>query len=104
MAFTSKMRAELKARAHTLAPVAQIGKFGATPEALAEIDRALADHQLIKVKFIGFKETRRELSEEIAGATGSALVDIIGNVAIFYREDPEVSSRSSTFNSRTNKT
>ena len=92
MDLTSKRRAELKAKAHGLDPVAHIGKFGVTPESLAHIDKALTDHQLIKVKFIGFKEKRAELSEEIASATGSALVGVIGNVAILYRENPEVSS------------
>ncbi len=91
MELTSKRRAELKAKAHELDPVAHIGKYGVTPESLAHIDKALTDHQLIKVKFLGFKETRNELSEEIAGATSSALVDVIGNVAIFYRENPETS-------------
>jgi RNA-binding protein len=92
MELTSKRRAELKAQAHILDPVAQIGKFGVTPEVLAHIDKALANHQLIKVKFIGFRETRKKLSEEIAGATSSILIDIIGNVAILYREKREASS------------
>jgi RNA-binding protein len=91
MELSSKRRAELKAKAHNLDSVAQIGKYGVTPEALANIDKALTNHQLIKVKFIGYKETRRELSTEIAGATGSTLIDVIGNVAIFYRENPQVS-------------
>ncbi|MCX6649160.1 MAG: YhbY family RNA-binding protein [Candidatus Bathyarchaeota archaeon] len=91
MELTSKRRAELKAKAHELDPVAHIGKYGVTPESLAHIDKALTDHELIKVKFLGFKETRKELSVEIAGATSSALVDVIGNVAILYREKPEVS-------------
>jgi RNA-binding protein YhbY len=56
------------------------------------IEKALADHKLVKVKFIGFRETRRELSEEIAGATSSILIDIIGNVAILYREKRKASS------------
>jgi len=91
MELTSKRRAELKAQAHSLDPVAQIGKLGVTPEALTNIEKALVNHQLIKVKFIGFKETRRELSEKIAGATDSILIDIIGNVAILYREKQEAS-------------
>ncbi len=91
MELTSKRRAELKAKAHELDPVAHVGKYGVTPESLAHIDKALTDHELIKVKFIGFKEARRELSEEIAGATSSALVDVIGNVAILYREKSETS-------------
>ena len=91
MELTSKRRAELKAKAHDLDSVAQIGKFGVTPEVLTHSDNALTDHQLIKVKFIVFKETRRELSSEIAVATSSTLIDVIGNVAIFYRENPETS-------------
>jgi RNA-binding protein len=89
--ITSKRRAELKAKAHELDPIAHIGKYGVTPESLAHIDKALADHELIKLKFIGFKERRDELSEEIAGATSSTVIDIIGNVAILYREKPSVS-------------
>ncbi len=91
MELTSKRRAELKAKAHELDPVAHIGKYGVTPESLAHIDKALADHELIKVKFLGFKERRAELSGEIAGATGATVVDVIGNVAILYREKSELS-------------
>jgi RNA-binding protein len=91
MELTSKRRAELKAKAHELDPVSHIGKYGVTPESLAHIDKALADHELIKIKFLGFKEKRKELSEEIAGATSSTLIDVIGNVAILYREKPELS-------------
>lgn len=91
MELTSKRRAELKTNAHELDPVAHIGKYGVTPESLAHIDKALADHELIKVKFLGFKEQRIILSEEIAGATSSKVIDVIGNVAILYREKPQVS-------------
>ena len=91
MELTSKRRAELKTKAHELDPVAHIGKYGVTPESLAHIDKALADHELIKVKFLGFKEQRIILSEEIAGATSSKVIDVIGNVAILYREKPQVS-------------
>ncbi|MCX6655626.1 MAG: YhbY family RNA-binding protein [Candidatus Bathyarchaeota archaeon] len=37
MELTSKRRAELKAQAHSLDPVAQIGKFGVTPEVLEHL-------------------------------------------------------------------
>lgn len=91
MELTSKRRAELKSQAHDLDPISHIGKYGVTPESLAHIDKALADHQLIKVKFLGFKDRRKELSEEIASATSAALIDVIGNVAILFRENPELS-------------
>ena len=88
---TSKQRAELKARAHDLTPVVHIGKYGLTPEALANIDKALNDHQLSKIKYLNHKEQRHQLSEEIASTTRSTLVDVIGNIAILYREKRETS-------------
>ena len=86
MELTSKKRAELKAKAHEIDPVVQIGRYGVTLEVLAHIDKALNDHKLIKIKFIGFKETCRELSSEIACSTSSTIIDLIGNIAILYRE------------------
>lgn len=80
---------ELKSRAHHLKPVVMVGQKGITESLLEAMNKALDDHELIKVKFIEFKEDRRELSRELEEKTGSALVDIIGNMAIFYREKDE---------------
>jgi len=84
-------RKYLRAQAHHLKPLVIIGAKGVTEQLLGSVDLALKDHELIKVKFGEFKEAKKEISVEIAEATKSELVGIIGNVAIFYRQnsDPE---------------
>jgi len=44
---------------------------------------------LIKVKFIDLKDEKIELTEKVISDTGSFLVNMIGNTAILYRENPE---------------
>ena len=75
--------------AHDLKPIAQVGKQGAIPTLVTTIDQAITVHELVKVKFVGSKEDRRELSEQIAATIGAELVTIVGNVAVFYRENPD---------------
>jgi RNA-binding protein len=79
-------RRALKAQAHSLKPLIQIGRNGLTPAALANIDHALTDHTLIKVKFNDHKRQKQELSQEIADHTKADIVDLIGHTLILHRE------------------
>lgn len=91
--LTPRQRKTLKSLAHGLKPVVQIGQKGLTPAVLAAIARALDDHELIKVKFLDFKDEREALAAGIAADTAAHLVGIIGNIAIMYRRrehDPEL--------------
>ncbi|MDD4357637.1 MAG: YhbY family RNA-binding protein, partial [Smithellaceae bacterium] len=81
------------AQAHHLKPLVMIGAKGLTGQILGSVDLALNDHELIKVKFGEFKEAKKEISEEIAEATQSELVGLIGNIAIFYRQHPNPEKR-----------
>jgi RNA-binding protein len=83
----------LRAQAHNLKPLVIIGAKGPTSPLMKSIDLALKDHELIKVKFGEFKESKKEISEEIAQATKSELVGLIGNIAIFYRQNPNPEKR-----------
>jgi len=87
--LSGRERRDLKSRAHHLNPLLQIGQKGLTENVIKAFEKAIDDHELIKVKFIDFKEDRRGLSLNLSRETGAALVDIIGNVAIFYREKAE---------------
>jgi RNA-binding protein len=63
-----------------------IGKHGVTPADIAEAQRALHDHELIKVKFRGADRAARDAGlGELAGATGSLLVQRIGHTALYYK-------------------
>lgn len=79
--------------AHGMRPIAQVGKQGATPTLIASIDQAITAHELVKIKFVDFKEERRELTDSIATDLGAEVVSIIGNVAILFREHPDPARR-----------
>jgi RNA-binding protein len=78
----------LKKQAHILKPLIRIGKNGVTEGAIVNIDAALSDFELIKIKYLDYKEEKRQLTELITTKTGSQLVDLIGNTAILYRQNP----------------
>ena len=88
-------RRELKARAHSLDPVVLIGGAGLTSAVLAEIDRGLKSHELIKVRVPGADRTEREaILAEICSRTGAQPIQHIGKVLVVFRENPEPSSDS----------
>lgn len=93
-------RKYLRGLAHGLRPVVQVGKNGITPELIKAVDEALEAHELIKVKFVEFKEERKALSEEIGEKTSSEPVGLIGNVVVFYRERPDKDRREILLPSR----
>ena len=76
----------LKSQAHPLKPLIQIGKHGLTPAALTNIDKALTDHTLIKVKFNDHKQQKQQLSQQIADHTKADIVDLIGHTLILHRQ------------------
>jgi RNA-binding protein len=86
-------RKYLRSLAHHLKPLVIIGAKGVTKQLIGSLDNALNDHELIKVKFGEFKEEKKEISAEIAGATQSELIGLIGNIAIFYRQHPNAKKR-----------
>jgi RNA-binding protein len=87
MTLTGKQKAKLKGQAHGLKPVIQVGKAGVEEPQIMSIKRVLHEHELIKIKFLDYKDHKQEISENIARATGSEVVDIIGNVLILYWEN-----------------
>ena len=90
--LTVSDRKKLKSEAHHLKPVIQIGKNGITPALIAAIDKALSDHELIKIKFQDFKDEKKILSDQIAEETGCAIISMIGNVLLVYRKNEEKSN------------
>ena len=86
-------RKYLRAQAHHLKPLVTIGAKGVTDGLLGSVDLALTDHELIKVKFVEFKEAKKEIAAEIAQATQSEMIGLIGNIAILYRQHPDPEKR-----------
>lgn len=83
-------RRALRASAHHLNPVVSISQKGLTPSVLAEIDRCLKAHELIKLRLYGIeREVREALFIEICAALNCAEVQHIGNLLVLWRENPK---------------
>lgn len=83
----------LKGLAHGMKPLVFVGQKGLSPTVTRAVDESLEKHELIKVKFIEFKEKdqKKDIAVSIEKETASKLVGMIGHIAIFYRlpQDPE---------------
>ena len=95
-------RAELRALAHDLSPVVMIGDAGLSDAVVAEIDRALNSHGLIKIRVLGDDRSERlTLIETICTRLLAAPVQQIGKLLIIYRPkpEPEATGRANPANS-----
>lgn len=87
--LTPAERQVLKGRAHALSPVVMIGTSGVTDAVIAEVDRALARHGLIKVRVLGDdRDARVAMLAAICAGTGAAPVQSIGKVLVIFRPLP----------------
>ena len=91
--LTSSQAKYLRGLAHGLQPIVFIGQKGITDAVIKSAQVAFDRHELIKVKFVEFKEKKqkKEMAVDLQINTGSYMVGIIGHVAIFYKpqEDPK---------------
>ncbi|HEV7611490.1 MAG TPA: ribosome assembly RNA-binding protein YhbY [Steroidobacteraceae bacterium] len=86
MALTEKQKKHLRRLAHPLSPIVMLGNAGLTDGVVNELDRALTDHELVKVSArIGERSARNAVLDELAARTSSTLVQRIGNVGVLYR-------------------
>lgn len=83
-------RRRLRALAHHLEPLVQVGKEGVSPAVLRATDQALTDHELVKVRLPQVdKAERTAMAEALSQGTQSTLAGVTGRVAILYRRHPE---------------
>ena len=76
---------DLKGRAQRLQAIVKVGHAGVSESFLRSLDEALTQHELVKIKFIAFKEEKKRLAPEIARQTNSELISRVGNVAVYFR-------------------
>ena len=86
-------RRALRAQAHALKPVLQVGQAGITPAVVNGLREALLGQELLKVRFVAHKEERKQIAADLAVAAGCELVGLVGAVAIYYREHPQADRR-----------
>lgn len=88
--LSPKRRSELRSEAHKLSPVVIIGDKGLTDEVIAEIDRSLKAHELIKVRAAtDERDARAVWIETICDRLQAHPVQQIGKIFVLFRENPE---------------
>jgi len=85
----SELRRALRGHGHAMSPVVQIGKSGVTEAVVRQVQQALADHELIKVK-VGAEcpDDRHEVAERLGGEPGINVVQMVGRVLLLYKRHP----------------
>lgn len=88
--LTPRQRKALKARAHALDPVVQVGHAGLSDPVMAELDKALNAHGLIKVRIgAADRDGRAALAEDAAARLDAAVVQAVGRIVTFWRPIPD---------------
>jgi RNA-binding protein len=86
MPLSEKQRKHLRRLAHPLNPIVLLGNAGLTDGVVSELDRALTDHELVKVSArVGERDARNAALQSLAARTSAELVQRIGHVGVFYR-------------------
>ena len=86
----SKTKRRLRQIAHHLDPVVSLGDQGMSDGLIGETERALCDHELIKVRITALgREDRHALGTELAAACNAAIVQRIGKIIVLFRRNPE---------------
>jgi len=84
-----KDRAALRAQAHHLDPIVHVGQGGISAPVIASLDDALRTHELVKIQ-VGkhLDVSAKEAAAQLAEATGSEVIQVIGRTCTLYREKP----------------
>ncbi len=91
MPLSEKQKKYLRRLAHPLNPVVMLGNAGLTDNIVKETERALHDHELIKVSArVGDRDARDAALQTLATRTASELVQRIGNVGVLYRRSADL--------------
>ena len=90
MALTPKQRSFLRGKAHHLNPVVMLGKEGVSDAVIKATDKALEDHELIKVKIpSGDQDEFHSTVDELMAQTKAEVVQKIGHLLVIYRKAKE---------------
>ena len=89
MTLNNRQVRHLRGLTHHLQPVVTVADKGLSENVMAEIETALAHHELIKVKLRADRDSRKKWISEIEQNCGAQVVHTIGHVACFFRRNAE---------------
>lgn len=96
MSLSQAQKKAFRSIGHHLNPVVTVSENGISEGVLAEFDRALADHELIKVKLaLPERDDRAAMLDELVAESGAELVQKIGKMALLYRHNPKANPKLS---------
>ena len=88
--LNGKQLRHLRGLGHDLKPIVQVGRGGIDDGVVAAVDRALTDHELVKIKIGEAADLdRHDAAEAIAQRTSSEVAQVLGNTLLLYRADPD---------------
>jgi RNA-binding protein len=86
--LSGRQRKALRALAHKLQPVVQVGQDGVSEGVVRAIDSALLKHELIKIR-LHEPEDKKASARALAEAANAALCGLVGHTVILYRPHPD---------------
>ncbi|HJN49953.1 MAG: YhbY family RNA-binding protein [Pseudomonadales bacterium] len=95
--ISNQQKKRFRAIGHHLRPAVTIGSKGLTDSVLSEVDRALHDHELIKIKLkMGDRDSNKSTLQQLIGSLSVSVIQTIGNTALLYmpaeKPDPKLSN------------
>jgi RNA-binding protein len=91
MPLSEKQKKYLRRLAHPMNPIVMLGNAGLTDAVVSELDRALSDHELVKVSArVGGRSARNVALAALANRTRAEIVLKVGNVGVFYRRGEDL--------------
>jgi RNA-binding protein len=86
---SGELRRTLRGHGHRLSAIVQVGKGGVSDGLIKQLQQALADHELVKLKVAGEGPADRfEVAERLAALPGVNVVQIVGGAILLYKRHP----------------
>jgi len=86
---SGKLRRSLRAHGHALSAIVHVGKAGVTPAVVKQVEQALADHELVKLKVdADSPDDRFAAADALAALPGVNVVQILGRAILLYKRHP----------------
>lgn len=88
--LTGKQKRFLRAKAHHMDPIFQVGKGGVNENMIKQIADALEAREMFKISLLqNCDEDKNDVAEQLAEGAGAEIVQIIGNTIVLYKESVE---------------
>ncbi len=88
--LTGKQRSYLRSLANEIPPIFQVGKGGVSENVIKQFDDALEARELVKASVLkNSVADAKDICEEVSGAVGAEVVQVIGHKFVLYRQSKE---------------